>query len=184
MVSMLIGLVIIGALVDAVRQHERQQPRVGARQQHDRERPLRDPGAGGRSRARGLLGRATSPMFDDQTAIDVPDRRPRPRFRTPALPTTRRPGTPTTSTNLIGIPVQAYDDAAAADLAVCVATASSTTTRPDTDVLVVRHAEHCVPGDARQLRGRRSPATCTSRPVAVRSTTRRRYVLDTARIHR
>jgi type IV pilus assembly protein PilW len=75
--------------------------------------------------------------FDDQTAsgvpLDVPTLVPDPCL---AYDT---PWTAAYIDSLIGIPVQAYDDAT-------VCPGIITDREPGTDVLVVRHAENCVPG--------------------------------------
>jgi type IV pilus assembly protein PilW len=77
--------------------------------------------------------------FDNQTAGGTPDDEP---TVVPDPCVAYDPGAPWTEdykNSLIGLPVQAYDDAA-----VC---AGIITDRvPGTDVLVVRHAENCVPG--------------------------------------
>ena len=76
--------------------------------------------------------------FDDQTADGVPGDAPT-GVPDPCLaydPATWLPGY---VNNLIGVPVQAYDDAT-----VCAGIIADR--QPGTDVLVVRHAENCVPG--------------------------------------
>lgn len=78
------------------------------------------------------------PAFDDQTASAVPDDVPT------AIPDPCLAYDPATWTddyidNLIGIPVQAYDDAT-----VCGGVLADRLA--GTDVLIVRHVENCVPG--------------------------------------
>ena len=76
--------------------------------------------------------------FDDQTADGVPGDAPT-GVPDPCLaydPATWLPGH---VNNLIGVPVQAYDDAT-------VCAGIITDRQPGTDVLVIRHAENCVPG--------------------------------------
>ncbi len=128
----------------AVRQHEPQQPRIRARQQHDRERPARDPGAREATSCMPATGAPTCPI--STTRPRLPSRSTcRPPCRTRASPTTRPPGRGNYVDNLIGMPVQVYDDAT-----VC---AGVITNRlADTDVLIVRHAEPCVPGGLAELR--------------------------------
>ena len=168
---------------DAVRQHERQQSRAGARQQHDRERPLRDQGAGGRSRPRGLLGRVRPdvrrPELDCRSPFptDVPTAVPNPASRTagelehrlrdepdrhPGAGLRRRFGRG--SRHLRHGALDVIDDHQAG-----------------TDVLVVRHADRPMSARRRraQLRRRRSPATCTCRPGLCDSDTTP-YVFDTS----
>ena len=76
--------------------------------------------------------------FDDQTAAGVPGDAPT-GVPDPCL--AYDPATWVTAhvNNLIGVPVQAYDDAA-------VCAGIITDREPGTDVLIVRHAENCVPG--------------------------------------
>ena len=76
--------------------------------------------------------------FDDQTADGVPSDAPT-GVPDPCL--VHDPATWVTAyvNNLIGVPVQAYDDAT-------VCAGIITDRQPGTDVLVVRHAENCVPG--------------------------------------
>jgi type IV pilus assembly protein PilW len=76
--------------------------------------------------------------FDDQTAAGVPGDEPT-LVPDPCLPYDPANWTADYVDSLIGVPIQAYDDAA-----VC---AGIITDRvAGTDVLVVRHAENCVPG--------------------------------------
>lgn len=80
------------------------------------------------------------PNFDDQTAAAVPDDPPT-AVPDPCLVFNGIPGNWTDEyvRNLIGVPIQAYDDAT-----VC---AGIITNRlANTDVLIVRHVEPCVPG--------------------------------------
>jgi type IV pilus assembly protein PilW len=79
------------------------------------------------------------PAYDDQTAAGIPTDAPT------ALPDPCLAYNPTNwnaayKTNLIGIPVQAYDAAS-------VCTGVITNLQANTDVLVVRHVETCVPGE-------------------------------------
>jgi type IV pilus assembly protein PilW len=78
------------------------------------------------------------PDFDDQTAAAVPDDTPT------AIPDPCLAYDPATWTeeyidNLIGMPIQAYDDDT-------VCAGIITDQQADTDVLIVRHVEPCVPG--------------------------------------
>src|SRR4030095_399281 len=85
------------------------------------------------------------PMFDDQTSNDVPTDVPA------AIPDPcQDPATWTLAdrANLIGIPVQAYDDTAAVDPDTCFTDGLIADYQPDTDILVVRHADTCAVGDA------------------------------------
>ncbi len=85
-----------------------------------------------------------APQFDDLSFSlqpgDVPNAVPDPCL---AYST---PWTPDNVTNLIGITVQAYGDTPPAGTG-CV-TNLATNKKADTDLLVVRHAETCVPGEA------------------------------------
>jgi type IV pilus assembly protein PilW len=76
--------------------------------------------------------------FDDQTAAGVPVDAPN-GVPDPCLAFDLATWTADHVNNLIGVPVQAYDDAA-------VCAGIITDRQPGTDVLVVRHAENCVPG--------------------------------------
>ena len=76
--------------------------------------------------------------FDDQTAAGVPLDAPN-GVPDPCLAFDLATWTADHVNNLIGVPVQAYDDAA-------VCAGIITDRQPGTDVLVVRHAENCVPG--------------------------------------
>ena len=134
MVSLVIGLVILAASSD-LRQQQRQQPRNGACQRliengrlasSDRER----------RRAAGFWDRRV-PQFDDQTS-DVPPRTCRPPSRTHA---SSQPGLDGGDiSNLIALPVQVYDSNATCSGVVL-------DKQGNTDVLVVRHVETCIPGE-------------------------------------
>jgi type IV pilus assembly protein PilW len=144
MVSMLIGLVIIGALVTLfvnTSGGNRELARANSMIESGRfaikvlEDDLAHAGYWG-----GYI-----PLFDDQTSNDVPTDVPG------AIPDPCQD--PTTWTladreNLIGIPVQAYDDAAVAELATCVTAGVIDDYQAGTDLLLVRHADTCAVGDA------------------------------------
>lgn len=82
------------------------------------------------------------PQFDDHTVADIPADVPT-AVPDPCL-LYSTPWTAAHITNLIGIPVQAYSDTPPSG-AGCV-TDMATNKQPNTDVLVVRHAETCVAG--------------------------------------
>ena len=152
---------------DAVRQHQRQQPRARAGQQHDRKRPLRDQGAGGRSRPRGLLGRATCRRSTTRTC----DRRPPPRCPT-AVPDPCSPmrdnWDAAYKTNLIGIPVQAYDDDGRGSRHCVGPLTSSTNTRPVRTCWSCAMSIPCVPGVGAAVATPTSPASSTCSPAFAR----------------
>jgi type IV pilus assembly protein PilW len=101
--------------------------------------------------------------FDDQTASGVPVDTPT-LCRIPASRTTRRTGNAAYVNSLIGVPVEAYDDAT-------VCPGIITNRLPGTDVLVVRHVENCVPGvgncDAAVAGRLYFQARCATRPRRV-----------------
>lgn len=111
------------------------------------------------------------PDFDDQTSVAIPTDVPV-AVPDPCLAYSPADWTPGHVAGLIGIPVQAYDDAT-----VCAGVIDSPLA--GTDVLVVRHVEPCVPG---------GPSANCQAPVAGRLyfqatqclTDVARYVLDTA----
>ncbi len=87
------------------------------------------------------------PPFDDQTyapdtydpvTAGVPTGAPDPCLAYSA------PWTPQYMANLIAIPIQAYDDSSL----ICSGVAAGSDKQPGTDMLVVRHAELCVPDEA------------------------------------
>lgn len=78
------------------------------------------------------------PNFDDQTTSAVPDDVPS-AVPDPCLPYDPADWDDDYVNNLIGVPVQAYDDAT-------VCAGIITDRQPNTDVLIVRHVETCVPG--------------------------------------
>lgn len=80
------------------------------------------------------------PQFDDLTITGVPTGVPT------AVPSPCAPWTPDENTNLIGVPIQVYGATPPPD-AGCV-TDLAANKKASTDVLVVRHAETCVPGEA------------------------------------
>ena len=144
MISMLIGLVIIGALVTLfvnTSGNNRELARANSMIENGRFaiKVLEDDLAHA-----GYWGPYV-PAFDDQTSNAIPADEPT------ALP---QPCADVATwnaaykTNLIGIPVQAYNDDSALDLVDCLADGVIVHHRDETDVLVVRHADTCVPGDA------------------------------------
>ena len=78
------------------------------------------------------------PAFDNQTSGEIPDDVPT-AVPDPCLAYIPANWTNEYLANLIGIPVQAYDDATVCGGVI-------TDRQADTDVLVVRHADTCVPG--------------------------------------
>jgi type IV pilus assembly protein PilW len=109
--------------------------------------------------------------FEDQTAEGAPDDAPT-VVPDPCLAYDPATWTVDFKESLIGVPVQAYDDAT-----VCAGIV--TDRQPGTDVLVVRHAENCVPGASPNcdpvVAGRLyfQASLCITDPVPG-------YVLDTA----
>jgi type IV pilus assembly protein PilW len=79
------------------------------------------------------------PQFDDLTLTTVPANVPTGAAPDPCLPYTAANWTETYKRSLLDIPVQSYEDVPAG------CTAIVTHKKPDTDVLVVRHAETCFP---------------------------------------
>ena len=143
MVSMLIGLVIIGALVTLfvnTSGNNRELARANSMIENGRFaiKVLEDDLAHA-----GYWG-AYVPTYDDQNwaavpAGDAPTAVPDPCAAVGTWDAVYK-------TNLIGVPVQAYDDDAAADLATCVVDAVIEDRLPDTDILIVRHVETCAAG--------------------------------------
>ncbi len=145
MISMLIGLVIIGALVTLfvnTSGNNRELARANSMIENGRFaiKVLEDDLAHA-----GYWG-AYVPQYDDQTSNAPPTNAAVPGGTVPtAVPApclVFNPGNWTFEykTNLIGIPVQAYDD----PTGVCGGVISDY--QAGTDVLVVRHVEQCVPG--------------------------------------
>lgn len=85
-----------------------------------------------------------APQFDNLTFSDTPGDAPN-AVPNPCLDYST-PWTPDDVTNFIGIPVQSYADTPPSGSG-C-STNLATNRKASTDVLVVRHAETCVPGDA------------------------------------
>ena len=83
------------------------------------------------------------PQFDDATAAGVPGDVPT-GVPDPCLDYDLTNWNAAFVTNLIGIPLQAYET----DAAVCAGVAPTATLQPSTDMLVVRHAGTCVAGEA------------------------------------
>jgi type IV pilus assembly protein PilW len=79
------------------------------------------------------------PQFDDQTSVGVPGDAPT-GVPDPCLAYDVATWNAAYKTDLIGIPVQSYGDGAG----VCAGVITNKV--PDTDILVVRHADTCVPG--------------------------------------
>jgi len=144
MVSMLIGLVIIAALVTLFVNTS------GGNRELARANSMIESGRFAIKVLEDDLGHAGYwggyiPVFDDQTSNDPPDDVP------DAIPDPCQD--PTTWTladreNLIGIPVQAYDDAAVVELDTCVTDGVIDDYQAGTDLLLVRHADTCAVGDA------------------------------------
>jgi type IV pilus assembly protein PilW len=146
MVSMLIGLVIIAALVSLfvnTSGNNRELARANSMIENGRfaikvlEDDLIHAGYWG-----GFV-----PMFDDQTSNDVPTDVPT------AVPDPCLPYDPVTwnaayKTNLVGIPVQLYDDPAVVGTCVAEGVIDAGDYQAGTDLLIVRHAEMCLPGEA------------------------------------
>jgi type IV pilus assembly protein PilW len=146
MVSMLIGLVIIAALVSLfvnTSGNNRELARANSMIENGRfaikvlEDDLIHAGYWG-----GFV-----PMFDDQTSNDVPTDVPT------AVPDPCLPYDPVTwnaayKTNLVGIPVQLYDDPAVVGTCVAESVIDAGDYQAGTDLLIVRHAEMCLPGEA------------------------------------
>jgi type IV pilus assembly protein PilW len=146
MISMLIGLVIIGALVTLfvnTSGNNRELARANSMIESGRFaiKVLED------DLAHAGYWSGHVPMFDDQTSNDVPTDVPT-AVPDPCLAYDPVDWDAAYKTNLVGIPLQAYDDPAAADLATCVADAIIDDHQADTDLLIVRHTEPCVPGEA------------------------------------
>jgi len=146
MIAMLIGLVIIAALVTLFVNTS------GSNRELARANSMIESGRFAIKVLEDDLGHAGYwggyiPMFDDQTAsVTVA-----PTDDPAAIPDPCQD--PTTWTledreNLIGIPVQAYDDAAVAELDTCVTDGVIADYQDDTDLLLVRHADTCAVGDA------------------------------------
>ena len=143
MISMLIGLVIIGALVTLfvnTSGNNRELARANSMIENGRFaiKVLED------DLAHAGYWSGWVPAFDDQTSTAIPGDVPL------GIPDPCQDATTWDATyrrNLMGLPLQVYDDAAAADLATCVVDGVIDDYLPDTDVLVVRHADTCVPGE-------------------------------------
>ena len=147
MVSMLIGLVIIGALVTLfvnTSGNNRELARANSMIENGRFaiKVLED------DLVHAGYWSGFVPMFDDQTDLDAPTDVPT-AVPDPCLAYDPADWDDAYKTNLIGIPLQAYDDPTAADLATCVAedVIDDTVWQDDTDLLVVRHTELCLPGE-------------------------------------
>ena len=147
MVSMLIGLVIIGALVTLfvnTSGNNRELARANSMIENGRfaikvlEDDLVHAGYWG-----GLV-----PMFDDQTSVDPPTDVPA-AVPDPCLPyDPADPWDDDYKMSLIGIPVQVYDDPATVGSCVAEAIIDPAEYQPGTDLLIVRRAELCLPGEA------------------------------------
>ena len=145
MVSMLIGLVIIGALVTLfvnTSGNNRELARANSMIENGRFaiKVLED------DLVHAGYWSGFVPMFDDQTDIDVPTDVPT-AVPDPCLAYDPADWDDAYKTNLIGIPLQAYDDPTAVDLATCVTDGIIDDYQADTDLLVVRHTEQCLPGE-------------------------------------
>ena len=146
MVSMLIGLVIIGALVTLfvnTSGNNRELARANSMIENGRfaikvlEDDLVHAGYWG-----GLV-----PMFDDQTSVDPPTDVPS-GVPDPCLPYDPATWDDAYQGNLIGIPLQVYDDPATVGTCVAEGVIDPAEYQPGTDLLIVRHAEVCLPGEA------------------------------------
>ena len=144
MISMLIGLVIIGALVSLfvnTSGNNRELARANSMIENGRfaikvlEDDLTHAG----------YWSGHMPLFDDQTSNDDPTPEVPTGVPDPCLPYDPADWDAAYKTNLVGIPLQAYDDPAA--VGTCVAEGVIDDYQADTDLLVVRHTETCVPGE-------------------------------------
>ena len=145
MVSMLIGLVIIGALVTLfvnTSGNNRELARANSMIESGRFaiKVLED------DLVHAGYWSGFVPMFDDQTDIDVPTDVPT-AVPDPCLAYDPADWDDAYKTNLVGIPLQAYDDPTAVDLDTCVTDGIIDDYQADTDLLVVRHTEQCLPGE-------------------------------------
>jgi len=146
MVSMLIGLVIIGALVTLfvnTSGNNRELARANSMIESGRFaiKVLED------DIVHAGYWSGFVPMFDDQTDNDVPTDVPT-AVPDPCLAYDPADWDDAYKTNLVGIPLQAYDDPTAVDLDTCVTDGIIDDYQADTDLLVVRHTEQCLPGEA------------------------------------
>jgi type IV pilus assembly protein PilW len=144
MISMLIGLVIIGALVSLfvnTSGNNRELARANSMIENGRFaiKVLED------DLAHAGYWSGHMPLFDDQTSNDVPTPEVPTGVPDPCLPYDPADWDAAYKTNLVGIPLQAYDDPAA--VGTCVAEDVINDYQADTDLLVVRHTETCVPGE-------------------------------------
>jgi type IV pilus assembly protein PilW len=146
MVSMLIGLVIIAALVTLfvnTSSNNRELARANSMIENGRfaikvlEDDLAHAGYWG-----GLV-----PMFDDQTSVDPPTDEPS-GVPDPCLPYDPATWDEDYQENLIGIPLQVYDDPATVGTCVAEGVIDPAEYQLGTDLLIVRHAEVCLPGEA------------------------------------
>lgn len=146
MVSMLIGLVIIGALVSLfvnTSGNNRELARANSMIENGRfaikvlEDDLAHAGYWG-----GFV-----PMFDDQTSNDVPTDVPT-AVPDPCRDYVDEPWDDDYKTNLIGIALQVYDDPAVVGSCVAEGVIDAGDYQAGTDLLIVRHAELCLPGEA------------------------------------
>jgi len=145
MVSMLIGLVIIGALVTLfvnTSGNNRELARANSMIESGRFaiKVLED------DLVHAGYWSGFVPMFDDQTDVDVPTDVPT-AVPDPCLAYDPADWDDAYKTNLIGIPLQAYDDPTAVDLDTCVTDGIIDDYQAGTDLLVVRHTEQCLPGE-------------------------------------
>jgi type IV pilus assembly protein PilW len=143
MISMLIGLVIIGALVSLfvnTSGNNRELARANSMIENGRFaiKVLED------DLAHAGYWSGHVPMFDDQTEGDAPTDMPA-AVPDPCLPYDPVDWDDNYKRDLIAIPLQAYDDPAA--VGTCVAEDVIEDYQADTDVLIVRHTEACVPGE-------------------------------------
>jgi type IV pilus assembly protein PilW len=143
MISMLIGLVIIGALVTLfvnTSGSNRELARANSMIENGRFaiKVLED------DLVHAGYWSGFVPMFDDQTSNDVPTDVPT-AVPDPCLAYDPADWDAAYKTNLVGLPLQAYDDPAA--VGTCVAAGIINDYQAGTDLLVVRHTEPCVAGE-------------------------------------
>jgi type IV pilus assembly protein PilW len=146
MVSMLIGLVIIGALVSLfvnTSGNNRELARANSMIENGRFaiKVLED------DLAHAAYWAGFVPMFDDLTSVDVPTDVPS-GVPDPCRDYVDDPWDDDYKTDLIGIPVQVYDDPDTVGSCVAEGVIDPADYQLGTDLLIVRHAELCLPGEA------------------------------------
>lgn len=146
MVSMLIGLVIIAALVSLfvnTSGNNRELARANSMIESGRFaiKVLED------DLAHAAYWGGFVPMFDDLASNDAPTDVPT-AVPDPCLPYDPADWDDDYKSNLIGIPLQVYDDPTLVGTCVAEGVLDPADHQPGTDLLVVRHAELCLPGEA------------------------------------